>query len=1010
VQWIRTRIARALGVAALLVGLYAVAGFVIAPKIVRHELLTQIPKSLPVTPSVGEIRINPFLFHLEIEDFALAGPQSDKLLGFERLFVDFDLSSLWHRAYTFGRIEIAAPYVNAAVASDGTLNLARLRPKAATAPAPPAKSEPTPALRVGSLKVIRGSVGYEDRSRPSAFAAHLEPIDFELRDFTTGVAGGLFSFTGSSKLGERIEWRGHVSVEPIESDGEISISALHAHTIWEYLADQLNFVIDSGSIDVAATYKFALRDAVDLSVNVAHASLTGLAVKPRDSDADWIDIPALKASGVSVDLAQRQAAVDSVVLSGVKLLAWLEPDRSINLLKLAAPPGVPPALQARQAPALTAETAPPDTPGRGTPSAVGPPWRFDLHRLEVHEARISAEDRGTQPAAKVSLAPLSLAIEGVSLDLTRPVKVSLDTRLNESGSLTASGEVTPNPLSVSLALKLAAIDLTAAQPYVAQYTSLTLRGGKLGGDAEVHYGGAKPALQLAGNIIVEDLHTVDGARHDDLVTWKRLDVRGLNYRQTPDRLEIAEISVRKPFARVIIESDTSLNIADALAAPKPTSGSAPVSGSAIAQSAPRSASGARAGRQPSAPAPASKPLPMGIKKILIEDGLAKFTDLSVQPNFSAAIQSLKGSVLGLSSQPNSRATVDLHGNVDAFSPVSITGQVNILSPVLYTDVAMDFRNMELSIFNPYSGKFAGYNITKGKLTTELHYKVIGRSLDAQHHIIVDQLEFGGKTESKDAVSLPVKLAVALLKDRNGVIDLNFPVAGTLDDPTFKLGPIIWKVIVNIIEKAVTAPFALLGSLFGGGPDIQFIDFKPGTGTIDPTQADKVKAIVKALKERPQLKLEVPIGVVPSLDQPALADARFNGKVGEVAAQSEARRKAAIGGAAPRFDDLDPGAKLDLLTKLYSREMGSAPKYPDTLNEGKQKSEVVPTKIEFLTAALREHWTVGPEELKALGEQRALALQQSLLTDTGVEPERIFLVANDKASEKDGAVRLELSLR
>jgi Domain of Unknown Function (DUF748) len=323
---------------------------------------------------------------------------------------------------------------------------------------------------------------------------------------------------------------------------------------------------------------------------------------------------------------------------------------------------------------------------------------------------------------------------------------------------------------------------------------------------------------------------------------------------------------------------------------------------------------------------------------------------------------------------------------------------------------LDFRNMELSIFNPYSGKFAGYNITKGKLTTELHYKVVGRSLDAQHHIIVDQLEFGGKTESKDAVSLPVKLAVALLRDRNGVIDLNFPVAGTLDDPTFKLGPIIWKVIVNIIEKAATAPFALLGSLFGGGPDIQFIDFKPGTGTIDPAQADKVKAIVKALKERPQLKLEVPIGVVPSLDQPALADARFNGKVGEMAAQSEARKKAVTGGAPPGFDDLDPGAKLDLLTKLYSREMGSAPKYPDTLSEAKQKSEAVSAKIEFLTAALRERWTVGPGELRALGEQRALALQQSLLTDTGVEPERIFLVANDKATGKDGEVRLELSLR
>src|SRR3984885_4611015 len=264
-------------------------------------------------------------------------------------------------------------------------------------------------------------------------------------------------------------------------------------------------------------------------------------------------------------------------------------------------------------------------------------------------------------------------------------------------------------------------------------------------------------------------------------------------------------------------------------------------------------------------------MPMSIKKVVVESGQANFTDLSVTPNFSTGIQALAGTITGISSKPSSRAKVDLHGSVGQYSPVAITGEFNVLGPKLYTDIAMSFRNMELTVFNPYSGKFAGYNISKGKPTPELHCKVDGRKLDAQHHIVIDQLEFGDKAASKAAVSLPVKLAVSLLKDRNGVIDLNLPVTGSLDDPTFRLAPIIWKVFVNILEKAVTAPFALLGSLFGGGPDIQFIDFKPGVGTLDPTQAGKVTAIVKALKERPQLKLEVPIAAVPGLDRPALVD-------------------------------------------------------------------------------------------------------------------------------------------
>jgi hypothetical protein len=1010
------RIARIAAGVALAVALYALAGFVLAPRLARHALLTDIPKALGVTPSVGEIHINPFLLQVEVKDFALAGKDAQKLLGFDRLFVDFELSSLWRRAYSFGRIEIASPYVNAAVATDGTLNLAELRPKPAPQPAA-AKSGPLPALRIGDFRVTQGRVSYEDRSRPSEFAARLEPITFELKDFTTGVTGGLFTFTGSSKLGERIEWHGHVSVQPIESDGEFRIDGLHARTLWEYLEDRLNFVINSGTIDLAATYKFSLRDAPELALDVASISVADLAVRPRDSDADWISVPGLSVKGVSVNLAQRQAQVDSLSLSGVKILGCLEPDGSLNLQKLTAPrsPGAKPA-PAVPPPTLHAEAG-------AAPAANGvadPPWRVDLREFEIRDANISAEDRTLQPAAKITLAPLSLRIEAASLDLSKPVKVALDTRINETGSLKVTGDLTPQPLGASLSLKLADVDLTMLQPYIARYTSMSLRSGKLGSDAEVRYGAGKqaPALQFSGNIWVEKLHTVDEVRHDDFINWDRLDVRGLSYQQAADRLEISEVVARKPYARVIIESDSSFNVKRVLSAPgaappppatSPVAAQSPRAGTVAAS---RTAAGGDAVMAAQAPGTA-KPMAMAIKKIMVQKGQANFTDLSVTPNFSAGLQDLEGSVLGLSSKPNSRASVDLHGNVDAFSPVTIKGEVNLLSAALYTDIAMDFRNMELSIFNPYSGKFAGYNITKGKLTTELHYKVQGRMLDAQHHIVIDQLEFGDKTASKDAVSLPVKLAVALLKDRNGVIDLSLPVTGSLDDPKFRLAPIIWKVLVNILEKAVTAPFALLGSLFGGGPDIQFIEFKAGASALDPAASDKIKAVVKALKERPQLKIEVPIAADPAVDSPALVGALLTAQLSEAqaeAAQKSNRKKAALAAPMPGFDELDAPARLQLLTQLYVKNLGAEPKYPEELTAQKPKPEILSAKIDFLTAGLREHISVGANELRSLGEQRAAAIQQALLTDTQVEPERVFLVANDKASAKDGVVRLELSLR
>jgi len=1021
-QFTKTRAFRISAAVALLVGLYALAGFWLAPKLVRNALNDEIPKTLVgVTPSIGEIHINPFLFKVEIKDFSLTGAQGTKLLGFGRLFIDFQFSSLWHRAYTFKNIDIDSPFANAVIFKDGSLNLAQLSPKAPEKPQPKS-NEPIPALRIGSFKVSQGFLSFDDRRRPSDFATRLEPINFELQNFVTGVEGGRFNFTGTSKLGERIEWHGHLAVQPIESNGELQIMGLQAHTIWEYLADQLNFQVNSGKIDVAATYQFSLKDAVDLKVDVSKVALNDLAVRPKNSDVDWITVPQLLVSGTTVDLKQRHAHSDSVTLSGVKLVTWLDPDGSINLLQLARTPAAPASTSAATLPTVTKPPAPAD--------AAGPPWTFDLREFALAEASISAEDRRTKPVAKVLIAPLSIKVMGASLDLAKPLNVALDAKINGAGTLNVTGDVTPQPVAANLNLKLGGIELAVAQPYIAQYTSMTLMAGSLSGDAKVRYGAQKPALQFSADLSVANLHTVDNALHEDFINWDRLDVRGLSFQHDPDRLDIDQVLARKLYARVIIEPDESINVKRVLAGPGATviapSGSTapPVSGTAAPAPAPplqtkkqrrapptsaaagaTSASASAAGAAPPAATPS---MPISIKKIVLQASQANFADLSVKPNFATGIQNLEGSVSGLSSKQNSRAKVDIHGSVDAFAPVSITGEVNVLSAALYTDLSMSFKNIELSTFNPYSGKFAGYNISKGKLTTELHYKVDGRKLDAQHHIIVDQLEFGEKTESKDAVSLPVKLAVALLKDRDGVIDLNLPINGTLDDPKFKLGPIIWKVFVNILEKAVTAPFALLGSLFGGGPDLQFVDFQPGAAELDPAAVSKAQSMVKALNARPQLKIEIPIAVVNDLDRPSLVESKYQAQIREAQSAAAARKKP--GAAEVSFDQLEPGAQLDLLNKLYAKDVGSEPKFPDSVDALKTKAEKTAAKNEFLSQAIHAHITVDDSDLTALGQQRAMNMQQALLTGTQIDPDRVFLVANDKAKNQDGRVRLELSLR
>lgn len=1030
-QFFRTKSFRILGVAALLLCVYAIAGFWVAPKLLRSTLMKEIPKTLPgVTPAVGEIRVNPFLLQVEIKDFSLTGGNDTKLVGFGRLFVDFEVSSIWHRAYTFSHIDIGSPFANAVIFKDGSLNLSYLSPKPAEKRKPePKNAEPIPALRIGSFKVTQGFLSFDDRRRQSDFATRLEPINFELQKFSTGVEGGRFTFTGASKLGERIEWHGHLSVQPIESDGEFQFAGLQAHTIWEYLEDQLSFLANSGKIDVNATYKFSLKDDVDLKVDVSKVALTDLAVRPKNSDIDWITVPELILSGTTLDLKRRRAHSDSLSLAGVKLVTWLEPDGSFNLLKLAATP-VPSAPAPAASPPTSPQTPPPtlSAPGGGAGAAPAPAWAFDLREFTLRDASISAEDRRTKPAAKVLLAPLSIKVIGANLDFGKPLNVQLDAKINDAGSLSVMGVVTPQPLDANLTLKLAGVELAAIQPYIAQYTSMTLLSGALSGDAKVHYGPRQPALQFGGNISVANLHTVDNALHEDFINWDGLDIQGLNFQHDPDRLDVDQVTARKLYARVIIEPDESINVKRVLTGPGATvvapSGNTGPPIAATAAPAPAAPLPAARGKRPAAgkgtaaaatsatsvaAAPSAAPsMPMSIKRIVLKAGQANFADLSVKPNFATGIQNLEGTVLGLSSKTNSRAKVDIHGSVDAFAPVSISGEVNVLSAALYTDLTMSFKNIELSTFNPYSGKFAGYNISKGKLTTELHYKVDGRKLDAQHHIIVDQLEFGDKTESKDAVSLPVKLAVALLKDRDGVIDLNLPVIGSLDDPQFKLGPIIWKVFVHILEKAVTAPFALLGSLFGGGPDLQFVDFQPGAAELDPGATEKARTMVKALDSRPQLKIEIPIAVVNELDRPQLVEEKFQAQIHEIQAATAARKKSP--GPTIGLEQLDATAQLDLLTQLYTKNFGAEPKFPESIAAIKAKPEIVAAKIEFLGRELHQHIAISDSDLTALGQQRAMNLQQALLTGTQLDPERVYLVANDKAKNHDGRVRLELSLR
>jgi uncharacterized protein involved in outer membrane biogenesis len=942
------------------------------------------------------------------------------MLGFERLFVDLEAASLWNRAITFREVKIEAPLVRAVVRADGALNLADL----ALPEDPETADEPLPSVWIHQLTVDRGNAEFTDQARATPFSRSFHDVGFGLEDFRTTPDGGDFRFNARSPDDETFDWKGRFALEPvIASEGEFRIGALHASGVGEFLGDALPFALTRGTLNVTGTYRLALGEQTELDLDLPGIELADLALRARGVETDWVTIPTLLVSGTRVAMPAQTVTVDKVAFDALQAEAWMAADGSINLEQLFAP---------------TAPSAPPTAAATATSDEQA--WTVTVGGVELTNAVIAFEDRATEPAKKFDFAPVDLRVSDVSLDLAQPLPVKLEAMINGHARFEAAGTLTPEPLAAELDIRLVKARMQILQPYVLPLADLSITGGELDVTGKVTLAPPErdgPEIAFTGEVSVERFSSVDNALKEDLVNFEQLQLQNLAYSMAPDALSIDRVLVRKPFARVIISQDEIVNLA-AVLDPEGTQAALAERRAAAAAEAARSpaerkrlereqkaaekaaAKARKSGQAPppstsAAEAAAPETFPIRIREVRIENGRMNFSDYFVEPNFSADVQALSGTIIGISSAADSRAQVQLAGSLDEFSPVAIEGELQPFAFDRHTDLQMAFENIALPIFNPYSGPVAGYNIAKGKLTTRLHYRIEDRKLDAQHNIRIDQLEWGEANATQGEATLPVKLATSLLKDRDGVIKLDVPVGGTLDDPTFRVGPIIWQVIKNIIVKAVTAPFALLGSLFAGAEDAQFVDFAPGEAALDPATAERLDALAKSLAERPELKLDVPIGAVSEIDRPALAERTYQAALAGAVA-SRKSQDVQSGEAAPAFETLEPKQRIAVLAAIVTQQTGTEPALPEPAEppEGTSREDAKAlhqaATLEFLEQTARAGVVVPDAELERLAEQRAAAIEKALLGGGALEPTRVFKVREGKVSAQDGRIRFELGLQ
>jgi hypothetical protein len=795
----------------------------------------------------------------------------------------------------------------------------------------------------------------------------LTPITFSLKDFKTRDDGGGFVLAAASDDGERFEWRGSLSLEPVASKGNFKVEAFKAVSAYEFLSEELPFQLSDGSFSLSGDYDFSIlgKSGPRLLVNLPSIRADKLAIRPKNGAEDWLRLPSVVLNETRIDLNKQVASVAAINLQGVQAKVWLNPDGSLNIERLFAEEGAPP--------------APPAPAG-------APAWKASIGKISVSAATLDVEDRTVKPAGKFQLTPTEFTASGLSLDLDKPVPIAMTSTINGKAPLRIEGSVVPSVVTADLALELSGMPMNQLLMYLPDFPGTTFKSGTVGAKGRLQMD-EKANIAYQGDGVVDNLVLLDVKNRSEIIALVKTTAKGIDYRQGPEKIRIDAVILDRPSMEVVVTEQGSINLVELL-----TTDTA-----ATAQSG-------------SKDAVAETPIDIG--KLVFNKGTMRFADYSIQPNFRARIEGLDGRILGISTRADAVADIDLNGYViNKYSPVVIKGKTSIFDYEKSTDIQMAFRNIELPVFNPYSGRFAGYAIAKGKLTTELHYRINDKKLQADHHVILDQLTWGQATGSKEAVSLPIRLATSLLKDKNGVIDLNVPVTGTLDDPKFRVGPIVWQIIKNIVVKVVTAPFSFIGGLFAGAEEAQFIDFAPGSAELPAAAATNLPQLAKALVDKPELNLDIPAGVLDALDRDALAERKM-----QAAAATQIGK---AGKPLPPYAEWEPKQQLDAMESLYKVQFGSKPDIPkaeavtESAEEAGWREKRAAKKsyeVDWLETQLMAKFQPTDAELAALGTARGEAVQDALLKDGTLNPTRVFLSTNAQLKAQDGKVRMELQMK
>ncbi|MBU6959372.1 DUF748 domain-containing protein [Pseudomonas sp. CVAP len=965
---------RAIGALLIAVALYSLLGFLILPGIALRVANQQLANYAAVPAHIQRIELNPFSLELTVWGLNIGEPGKEQL-AFERLYANLQIDSLWTRALHLIDVQLDKPKTEILFNKDGSLNLTQLFKLPASEPTPADPNAKPFPLRIDHINLAGGYVHFQDL-RPS------EPIEFlydtlnlELNNLSTlPDDNAAMTLVAAGPAGGRIDWTGHISLVPISSEGTLKVTDGKMKSWWPYVRDALPLVLEDGTLNLSTDYKFNLTQGTELLLNNASVSVAPFAIKAPDG-RPLVRLERLDVSETTVDLVKQQVIVGKIRSQKLETWAAREADGQLDWQKLFASQPAKPATKPEPAKAPAAADSPQPKPDPAVPSK---PWQVLLKDVELRNYKVHLADRQAQPAVALELGPLNVDVKNFDSLNGSPFSLKVDTGLGKQGKILADGEVNLAPISAKLKVQTKDIDLRVAQSYINPFIRLELRSGMLGSDLAVDLKSTEPlAFSVTGRAQVDQLHTLDTLKTRDFLKWQQVVVEGLNY-QHGDSLSIDKINLQQPYVRFMINDDRTTNINDLLIPQSPDNGSKTTAAKPAASK--------------------DKPLGIHIGAIAINDGSANFADFSLTPNFATAIQQLNGQIGTIDSRQVKPAAVDIKGKVDRYAPVTIKGSVTPFDPMSALDIATSFKRVELTTLTPYSGKFAGYRIRKGRLNLDLHYQITKGQLKAENKVVVEQLQLGEKVDSPDAVSLPLKLAIALLKDSDGKISIELPITGDLNNPQFSVMPIIWQTLRNLIVRAAEAPFKLIGGLINssGAEDLGSVSFAPGSSELSKNAESALDTLAKALKERPALRLEIEGTAAEKSDGSLIAEQRLEREYQYNYYKMLQRRGDKVPAQASLLEVPD-SEKGPLLEAIYRTRLKTQPPAEWTqLGKAERTAKLREGVIKF--------WSSDTALLRQLGQDRASTIKDYLVDKAQLADDRVYFIdANLGEAESDGRV-------